>query len=148
MQAKRHLLIKRQGNEKMNVAQARKYLATKPAVAEAQTVLTTQAHTVVAFTTIHVYVAALAKAAAKQPVDPVFADMKVVGDIRPVSVATVNAAIKAAGGAERLTHGRGYYYFRDGDATAWPSTSVYVSHVDALTVAEWLNEWRTLKAAV
>ena len=40
----------------MNVAQARKYLATKPAAADAQTILTTQAHTCDAFTAIQVYV--------------------------------------------------------------------------------------------
>ena len=63
-----------------------------------------------------------------------------------VTVAAVNAAIKAAGGAEKLTRGGGYYYFRDGDAAAWARASVYVSHVDALSIAEWLTEWRECKA--
>jgi hypothetical protein len=62
------------------------------------------------------------------------------------SVAAVNAAIRASDGAETLTRGRDYYYFRGGDSARWPQTAVYVSRVDALTVNEWVQEWRVLKA--
>lgn len=62
-------------------------------------------------------------------------------------VAEVNRALKAAGAAEKLTRGRDYYYFRDGQASAWPSTSVYVSRADDLTIDQWLNEHSELKKA-
>lgn len=60
------------------------------------------------------------------------------------TVAQVNAALRKAGKAERLARGRGYYYFRDGNATAWPESAVYVNRADALTVAEWLREHERL----
>lgn len=65
-------------------------------------------------------------------------------ETKPVTVAAVNRAIKTAGGAEKLTRGRGYYYFRGGDTGAWRETSVYVNRVDALTLERWLKEWRSL----
>jgi hypothetical protein len=52
----------------------------------------------------------------------------------------VNRALRAAGRDERLVKGRGYYYFWGGDAASWPSSSVYVSHADVLSVEEWLAE--------
>jgi hypothetical protein len=57
----------------------------------------------------------------------------------------VNAALKAKGVAERLARGRGGYYFREGDAMSWPSSSVYVNHVSAFTVEGWLKEYEELK---
>lgn len=56
-------------------------------------------------------------------------------------VAEVNKALKARGAEERLTAGRGYYYFRDGTAAGWYSQSVYVYRSDELTVEEWLAEY-------
>lgn len=55
------------------------------------------------------------------------------------TLAQVNAALKAAGRDERLTRGRGYFYFRGGAAMGWFTSSVYVGDVDAYTVAEWLE---------
>jgi hypothetical protein len=40
--------------------------------------------------------------------------------------AAVNKILKARGHAERLVRGRGYYYFIDGDASGWFSSSVPV----------------------
>jgi hypothetical protein len=60
-------------------------------------------------------------------------------------VAEVNKALKQAGAAERLTRGNGYYYFRDGNTAYWPATSVYVFRADALSVADWIGEYETLK---
>lgn len=65
----------------------------------------------------------------------------------PATVARVNAALKAAGAEERLARGRGYLYFRGGNAALWPASAVYVAHVEALSVEEWVAEWRRLRAA-
>ncbi len=59
-------------------------------------------------------------------------------------VAEVNAALKQMGVAERLRAGRGYYYF-DGPASAWYSSSVYVYRASELSVARWLEEHAELK---
>ena len=56
-----------------------------------------------------------------------------------ISVGKVNRAL-AKVGKERLRRGRGYYYFYDGDAAAWHTSSVYVNRVDALTIEQWVNE--------
>jgi hypothetical protein len=57
-----------------------------------------------------------------------------------ITVATVNKYLKAAGHDERLTRGKGYFYFRDGDTGYWPATSVYVYDLNALSVGDWLAE--------
>lgn len=59
-------------------------------------------------------------------------------------VAEVNAALKARGEEPRLRRGRGYYYF-DGPALSWPSSSVATFRADALSVDRWLQEYDTLK---
>jgi hypothetical protein len=64
----------------------------------------------------------------------------------PNPVATVNANLKALGKNSRLRRGRGYYYF-DGDALAWPSSSVYVYRSDALSVAEWMDQFFAFERA-
>lgn len=57
-----------------------------------------------------------------------------------VTVAKVNAALKAAGHKERLRRGKGYYYFCDGEAHTWRDNGVYVNRVAAMTVDRWLQE--------
>lgn len=54
-------------------------------------------------------------------------------------VAEVNKAIKALGRSEKLTRGNGYYYFRDGTAAGWYSSSEYVYRASDLSVAEWME---------
>lgn len=61
-------------------------------------------------------------------------------------VAEVNAALRARGAEEKLTRGRGYYYFRDGNTHRWPSTSVMVYRAADLTVDQWLREYDELAA--
>lgn len=63
------------------------------------------------------------------------------------TLAQVNAALRKAGKAERLARGRGYYYFREGNAATWNASAVYVNRADALTVAEWLREYERLSQA-
>ena len=58
----------------------------------------------------------------------------------------VNAALAAAGAAEVLAKGDGYFYFMEGDAHCWPATMVYVTRLNDLTVEQWIGEWRSLRA--
>lgn len=62
------------------------------------------------------------------------------------TVATVNAELKRIGAKERLTHGRGYYYFYGGDAAGWYSSSVPVYSVGELKLSEWIDIYKKLKA--
>ncbi len=64
----------------------------------------------------------------------------------PVTVAKVNAALRKLGVQEKLFRGHGYYYFGEGNASAWPSTSVYVYRVYELTIDEWVAEHTMLAA--
>lgn len=57
-----------------------------------------------------------------------------------VTIATVNKYLKAAGHDERLCRGNGYFYFVDGEAHLWPSSSVYVYSLNQLSVGDWLAE--------
>lgn len=59
-------------------------------------------------------------------------------------VAAVNANLKAIGEVPRLRRGSGYYYF-DGPALGWPSSSVYVFRADSMSVSEWMDQYRALK---
>lgn len=60
-------------------------------------------------------------------------------------VAEVNRVLKARGEPSRLRKGAGYYYF-DGWALQFASSSVYVQRSDALSVAEWVAEYDAMKA--
>lgn len=62
-----------------------------------------------------------------------------------VTLARINDAIRKLGGAEQLVRGNAYFYFIDGDAAAWPASSVYVYRLNALTLDQWVEEWRTLR---
>lgn len=65
---------------------------------------------------------------------------------------TVNAAVKAAGYAERLVRHDGpggrYYYWTDGDAARFYSASVYTSDVAALTVEQWIADLKRRRDAL
>lgn len=63
-----------------------------------------------------------------------------------VTLRRVNEALAAQGAAERLERGNGYFYFIEGDAPSWPSTMVVVSRLGSLSIEDWINEWRTLRA--
>jgi hypothetical protein len=56
----------------------------------------------------------------------------------------VNRALIERGRHERLSTGGTYYYFRDGETSRWPESSVYVSRADQMTVGEWLAEFDRL----
>ncbi len=57
---------------------------------------------------------------------------------------TINNSLAVRGVKERLIKGNGYFYFSEGDASRWHSTSVYVNRLKALTLEQWLNEWKEL----
>jgi hypothetical protein len=57
-----------------------------------------------------------------------------------VTIAAVNKALKAAGHPEELVRGNGYFYFAEGDAMSWYTSSVYVYRLDSYTVAEWVEQ--------
>jgi hypothetical protein len=61
-------------------------------------------------------------------------------------VAEVNRELKRRGIAERLRRGRGYHYFYNGDAMAWPTSSVFTNRADIMTVDQWIAEHARLKA--
>lgn len=52
----------------------------------------------------------------------------------------VNLALKARGHHEVLVRGRGYWYFADGEASGWFSSSVPVFRITDLTLRRWLQE--------
>lgn len=56
------------------------------------------------------------------------------------TVARVNKELKRLGHPERLRRGRGYYYFVDGKAHEWYSSSVYVYRVESLTLGQWIQK--------
>lgn len=61
-------------------------------------------------------------------------------------VAEVNKALRAQSISIKLrAAGRGYYYF-DGEALAWRSSSVCVYRASDLTVDEWIREFSYLKS--
>jgi hypothetical protein len=59
-------------------------------------------------------------------------------------VAEVNRELRRRGIEEKLTRGQGYYYFRNGGASNWKSSSVCVFRADDLSVDGWLQEWSSL----
>jgi hypothetical protein len=52
----------------------------------------------------------------------------------------VNDALRAAAINGRLRRGRGYFYFTGDAFDRCYGTSVYVNHLDASTVEQWVKE--------
>lgn len=65
-------------------------------------------------------------------------------DARPKTSATVNRVLTALGYAERLVRGNGYWYFVDGDAHTWFSSSVGVYRITDLPLWRWIENRRDL----
>ena len=61
-------------------------------------------------------------------------------------VARVNARLREMGREERLRRGRGYFYFYDGGAESWYSSSIPVFSLDHWTVDEVIAEMLRLEA--
>ena len=63
-----------------------------------------------------------------------------------VTINNVNLALAAAGHEEILVRGEGYFYFAEGEAGTWGSTSVYVYHLTDFSVKQWVAERDSLAA--
>jgi hypothetical protein len=63
-----------------------------------------------------------------------------------LSVKTVNDELARLGHAERLTKGPGYYLFTGGEANEWLTSTVGVRTINSLTLKQWIEEYRRLKA--
>ena len=57
---------------------------------------------------------------------------------------SINNALAVRGVKERLFKGKGYFYFSEGNSERWRSTSVDVYRLNALTLDQWLNQWKEL----
>jgi hypothetical protein len=65
-----------------------------------------------------------------------------------LTVKAINAALKARGREETLERGKGYFYFWNGDAPSWYTSSVPVYKLTQIpTVEGWLAEFDALLAA-
>jgi len=63
-----------------------------------------------------------------------------------VTVANVNAALRAAGIDAELLKGRGYFYFGGPAVELCYTTSVPTMHLRSLSVEQWLDEARRFAA--
>jgi hypothetical protein len=59
-------------------------------------------------------------------------------------VTEVNRELRLRGIAEKLARGKGHYFFRDGEAPNWRSSTVAIFSADRLSVREWLGKWSDL----
>jgi hypothetical protein len=59
----------------------------------------------------------------------------------PTTSTQVNAVLKAIGVEERLVRGNGYWYFAEGRASAWNSSSVSVFRITSYTIQGWLEQY-------
>jgi hypothetical protein len=63
-----------------------------------------------------------------------------------LSIKTVNDELARLGHSERLAKGPGYYLFTGGDADDWLTSTVGVRTINSLTLKQWIEEYRRLKA--
>lgn len=61
----------------------------------------------------------------------------------PLTLKAINAELAKQG--VRLEKGRGYFYFRGGDAATWLDKTVRVPKVSSLTLPQWLAEFERLR---
>jgi hypothetical protein len=59
---------------------------------------------------------------------------------------TVNDELARLGYAERLAKAKNYFLFTSGDAENWLDRTVGVRTISSLTVKQWVEEYRRLKA--
>jgi hypothetical protein len=63
-----------------------------------------------------------------------------------VTLANVNAALRAKGYADELCRGRGYLYFWGDEAAGWFSSSVATMHLTSRSVAAWVALYEDMRA--
>lgn len=62
-----------------------------------------------------------------------------------VNAWAVNRKLRELGFKEKVTQGRGYVYFREGEAERWYSSSVPVCYISDLSVKRWVEEHAALR---
>jgi hypothetical protein len=62
-----------------------------------------------------------------------------------VTVKAVNDELARLGHQARLEKASGYFYFWTGEASGWIDATVRVDKITALTLEEWIAEYRRLK---
>ena len=62
-----------------------------------------------------------------------------------VTIRTVNDGLARVATGARLERASGYFYFTGGDAAGWIDATVPVEKVSALTLDQWIGEFRRLK---
>ena len=63
-----------------------------------------------------------------------------------LTLKTVNDELERLGYAERLEKGSGYFLFASGEAEDWIDRTVAVRQISGLTLKQWVEEYRRLKA--
>jgi len=58
----------------------------------------------------------------------------------------INDELKRLGFRAELAKGNGYFFFRSGEAEDWIDRSVGVRTINSMTLKEWVEEYRRLKA--
>ena len=61
-------------------------------------------------------------------------------------VKVINDELARLGHSERLAKGSGYFYFAGGEADDWIDRTVGVRTINSLTLKQWIEEHRRLKA--
>lgn len=65
-------------------------------------------------------------------------------DKKATSIAKLNRLLREAGHEEQLVRGRGYFYFVDGNAFDWYTSSVLVNRLGVFTYGEWIEQRNSL----
>jgi Glyoxalase/Bleomycin resistance protein/Dioxygenase superfamily len=63
-----------------------------------------------------------------------------------LSLKTINEELKRLGSRAVLTKADGYFYFQGGDAADWLDRAVSVPTLRSLTLEQWVEHYRALKA--
>lgn len=62
-----------------------------------------------------------------------------------VTIKSINAAIAALGGEEKLDRTKDAFYFYDGHADMWYTSVVSVYRLNHLTLDEWIERYKNLR---
>jgi len=63
---------------------------------------------------------------------------------RPKKLSDLQKFFKSKNIKEKITRGKGYYYFYGGDAAGWFQSGVSAYNIDDLTYKQWYEEYLTL----
>ena len=63
-----------------------------------------------------------------------------------LTLKVINDELARLGRKERLVKAHNYFFFQDGEADNWVDKSVGVRTISKLTLKEWIEEFKQLKA--